>query len=237
MKRSLLLLLALAAPVARGAEMVAPPVMYAPNLWQGRQQAVVRVLDRIDSHVSTLTIPADGAGDYKTLHIAVHRCVDRPPTLASDAAMQVSITDNGNPDLKFDGWVMAREPSLATFRSALYNVSIVSCGGDAVAPNLAPLPQPAAPVVVSSTPSGAQDQPGDVNDNGPSAPAPGSGPMQLAPPADEGAAPAARPASPAAPPSEESGPMQLTPPSDEPPVVQGPQGEHLPPPQPYSNRP
>lgn len=246
MKRIALSAICVTAPVAGpmpalGATMVAPPAMYPATMWQGRGQAVIRILDRMDSHVTMLTVPAGGETDYKTLHIAVHRCVDRPPTLASDAAIQVSIADNTDRNMHFDGWILAAEPALSVFPSPLYQVRVVSCAGDTVAPLVPPLPQPAVPQTVSATPSGADDQPGDTGDQPavpppvahgpmpltPDAPtgghtAPPAGPMQLAPPASD--APPAGSSSGA-----QSGPMPLTPPADAP--TQTP--EHLPPPQPF----
>lgn len=165
MKRIALSAICVTAPVAGpmpalGATMVAPPAMYPATMWQGRGQAVIRILDRMDSHVTMLTVPAGGETDYKTLHIAVHRCVDRPPTLASDAAIQVSIADNTDRNMHFDGWILAAEPALSVFPSPLYQVRVVSCAGDTVAPLVPPCrsrpcrrPFPPRPAVRTTNPA------------------------------------------------------------------------------------
>lgn len=211
-----LLALAAGGGGARAAEAVAPPVMYPATLWQGRGEAVVRVLDRMDSHVETLTVPVDGTGSYKTLHIAVHRCLDRPATLAADAAVSASVTDDTDPATKFDGWMLANEPALSVFASPLYQIRVVSCGGDQRDPGVPPLPPPqVATRIVAVQPGSAQDQPGDSGDLSGT-----PGMIQMAPATP--ASPASRaPAAPhpetAAPPASASdgpsgGPMELTPP-------------------------
>lgn len=213
-------------PAAYAAEALPPPVLYPAKLWQGRSVATVRVLNRIDSHVETLTIPVDGAGSYKSLHIQLHRCLDRPPTLAPDSAVFITITDDTDADHPFDGWMMANEPALSAFSSPLYQVRLLSCTGDPREPSLPPLPAQQAVQAVSTQPTGADDTLGDPSGltgsagviemapsgGGANTPPPsggasgggastGGGPMSLLPPA----APQ--------PPASQQGPMSLTPPS------------------------
>lgn len=130
---------------ARAADLVAPPVMYAPNLWQGKSVAVIRVLRRVDSHIEEMTIPVGQEGQYKTLHLHVEQCVEKPPTLPRDAAARLSIRDDTNPDFHFDGWIVQNAPALSTYTNPLYGVSVVRCEGNPVAPLLAPLPAPVKP--------------------------------------------------------------------------------------------
>ncbi|UYH51334.1 DUF2155 domain-containing protein [Candidatus Kirkpatrickella diaphorinae] len=130
---------------ARAADLVAPPVMYAPNLWQGKSVAVIRILRRVDSHIEEMTIPVGQEGQYKTLHLHVEQCVEKPPTLPRDAAARLSIRDDTNPDFHFDGWIVQNAPALSTYTNPLYGVSVVRCEGNPVAPLLAPLPAPVKP--------------------------------------------------------------------------------------------
>jgi len=215
------------------AEIVQPPAMYPADLWQGRTQALVRVMDRLDSHVELLTIPVDGAAVHKTLTIAVHRCVDRPQTLPGDAAVQATMTDSHPDTVPFDGWMVASLPSLSMLQSALYDVRVVGCAGDVVAPQVGPVPQPKvpeAPPVVQGADTGGPvpltpgDEQGRAQDLTP--PSAGqfqsgqaqSGPVPLTP---GGRQP-------------QEGTMDLTPPSAPPSTPAAPGGT-LPPPQPWQN--
>lgn len=235
---------------AMAATPVAGPVMYPAVTWQGRGAAVLRVLNRVDSHVELLTIPVDGEGRYGSLHIVLHRCVDRPPTLAADAAIQATMTDDSDPAVKFDGWMLAAEPSLAVLQSPLYQVGVVSCGGDVRAPVVGPLPTAPPPQISTNTPDAQQTVSGDGE-----ALTGEAGVIQLAPPSGAVQPLQAPPQSshrPASPPSDEtsSGPMMLAP-SAEPsgPTSGGPlplspsphtpdpaqNGARLPPPQPLQD--
>ncbi|MDR6183450.1 DUF2155 domain-containing protein [Asaia bogorensis] len=149
---------------ALAAEAVAPPVMYPAGLWQGRGEAVIRVLNRTDSHIETMTIPVGGQAQYRSLHLGVTRCVERPETLPSNAAALITTSDDTDPGAHYTGWILAQEPSLGTYKSALYGISVVACSGPKADPTLAPLPQPVVPVLGANTPDSAQSQPGDLND-------------------------------------------------------------------------
>nr|WP_321984370.1 DUF2155 domain-containing protein [uncultured Lichenicoccus sp.] len=159
-------MLACLAPGARAAELVTPPTLYPPDTWQGRAQAVVRVLDKLDAHTETLTIAAGQAGTYKSLTITVQNCLVHPPGLPPDAAAAVAVQDR-HPDTKsFTGWMFAAEPFVDIFESPVYGVQLVACAGDEVAPVAPPLvaavPPPALPAAgqIGTDQSGA-DQPGE----------------------------------------------------------------------------
>lgn len=250
--------LALAAPslspLAYAAEAIAPPVMYPATLWQGRGEAIIRVLNRTDSHIETLTIPVGEQAQYRSLHLQVTRCVERPETLPRDAAALVTTSDETDPDARFTGWILAEEPSLNAYKSALYGLAVVACSGPKADPAVAPLPQPVVPVLSSATPEGVQNQPGDLDDpshaatprtlpgtaptgsSGNAAPAVG-GPTRLTPLGDPSGA--SRPmntmprqAMPSgATHDDQGGPTQLAPLSGGP--VSNSNGQALPPPQPY----
>lgn len=128
------------------ADLIAPPVMYAPHLWQGKTVAVIRVLRRVDSHIEEMSIPVGQGGQYKTLHLQVEQCVERPPTLPRDSAARLSIRDDTTPDFHFDGWIVQNAPALSTYTNPLYGVSVVRCEGGVTAPLLAPLSASETPV-------------------------------------------------------------------------------------------
>ncbi len=135
-----------AAPASRAAEYVPPPIMPVPNAWQGRSQAVVRVLDKLDAHIETLTLKAGETGSYKSLSVTVRSCMDRPDGLPRDAGAFLDVQDHRAADVTpFNGWTFSGDPSVGVFESPVYGVQLVTCQGDLVAPAAPPLPPPVPP--------------------------------------------------------------------------------------------
>ena len=157
--------------LAAGAAL-APPAVYPAETWQGKTIAVVRVLDKLDTHVEVLSVPVGGTAHYKNLEIGVARCLTRPPTLAPDAAAWLDLRDTHPDGVAFHGWMLAAEPGLGVFESPLYDVRMVRCEGQDTAPTPLPLAAPVVPVLPSGTPQAA---PGD-------APAPDGTQQLVAPP-------------------------------------------------------
>lgn len=156
----------IAAPEARAVGTpVAPPAVYGPGVWQGKATAVVRVLDRLDAHVEMISVPAGTTAHYKSLDITAGRCLERPATLSPDAAGWLELHDTHPDGATFKGWMLAAEPGLGVFESAVYDVRMVRCEGANVEPMAPALPVPAVPVLTPA-PAGA-DQP--------ASPAPASG--------------------------------------------------------------
>ncbi|WP_062500252.1 DUF2155 domain-containing protein [Gluconobacter oxydans] len=201
---------------ARAATGVAPPAMYPAATWQGQSQAVVRVLDRLDAHLELLTIPVGGSATYHGLSVGVEACVSRPQTLAADAGALLHLKDSSDPQRPpFDGWMLAQEPSVATYGSPLYDVRVVSCAGAPTAPQAGPLPVVKAPVLASAEvpveegDDAPASQPGSAS-GGPVPLAPDShNPIPLAPPS--GAAPSLAPAMPAQPSGQPLSPPEADP--------------------------
>ena len=155
-----LLLVPLPAGAVLAAEPITPPAMYPPDSWEGRSAAVVRVLDKLDAHVETLTIPAGQAASYKSLGVAVRSCLQHPPGLSPDSAAFLSVQDT-NAAPVFSGWMFSAEPFIAVFESPVYGVQLVSCGGVDVAP--------AAPPLLPPPPARAETDPGAPNAGAPDA--------------------------------------------------------------------
>lgn len=139
------------APAAQAAGTpLAPPAVYAPGVWQGKGTAVVRVLDRLDAHVEVMTLPTGTTAHYKSLDITAGRCLERPKTLSPDSAGWLELHDKHPDGATFKGWMLAAEPGLGVFESAVYDVRMVRCEGADVAPMAPPLPTPAVPVLAPS---------------------------------------------------------------------------------------
>lgn len=124
---------------------IAPPVAYPSNTWQGKGEAVLRVLDKLESQVEVLTIPINTIRRYKNLIITVGRCLQRPPTLPPDAAAWLDIQDTLHNGRVFHGWMLAAEPSLGILEDPLYDVQVIRCDGNDLPPILPPLPKPVVP--------------------------------------------------------------------------------------------
>ena len=139
---------------ARGAQYIQPPIMPVPNAWQGRSQAVVRVLDKLDAHIETLTLKAGETGNYKSLSVTVRSCMDHPDGLPRDSSAYLDIQDRRGEVQPFSGWSFVDEPSIGVFESPIYGVQLVTCEGDLVAPAAPPLPPPVPPppAMVLNTP-------------------------------------------------------------------------------------
>ena len=141
-----LLVLASGGVASAAGTSLAPPAVYPAGTWQGKGSAVVRVLDRLDAHVEVLSVPVGGAAvHYKNLDILARRCLQRPPTRAPDAAAWLEIQDTHPGGATFKGWMLAAEPGLGVLESSVYDVRMVKCDGDDMAPFLPALPKPVAP--------------------------------------------------------------------------------------------
>lgn len=103
-----------------------PPV----DTWYSQPKAVVRVLNKLESSVTTLTIPVGGNAQYKTLTIAVKNCVVRPTTASPDSAAFVTVTDSQLSTNPFSAWIFVAEPGASVFEHPLYNVSLSGCAGE-----------------------------------------------------------------------------------------------------------
>lgn len=151
--------LLMAGSVGRAAETLPPPAMYPAGTWQGKSVAVVRVLNRLDSAVGTVRVPVGGTTRYESLQIGVARCLASAPTLRTDAAAWMDVQDTRAEGPTFHGWMMEAEPALGVFESPLYDIRVMGCEGDDVAPLLPQLEHPPAPPMPGTRPEGEAGAP------------------------------------------------------------------------------
>jgi hypothetical protein len=130
---------------ARAGQYVQPPILPVADAWQGRSQAVLRVLDKLDAHIETLTLKAGDTGHYKSLAVTVRSCMDRPQGVPHDSAAFLDVQDQHGDTQPFSGWSFADEPAIGVFESPVYGLQLVACQGDLVAPAAPPLPAPVPP--------------------------------------------------------------------------------------------
>ncbi|MDI2112574.1 DUF2155 domain-containing protein [Commensalibacter nepenthis] len=100
------------------------------NIWYSQPKAKIRVLNKLESSATTLTIPVGGSVEYKTLSISVSKCIVRPENLSPDSAAFVTIKDSKLPMNPFNAWIFVAEPGVSVFEHPLYNVSIAGCAGE-----------------------------------------------------------------------------------------------------------
>lgn len=180
----------------QAAEYIPPPIMPVPNAWQGRSVAVVRVLDKLDAHIETLTLKAGETGTYKSLSVTVRSCMDRPDGMPADSGAFLDVQDRRSQVQAFSGWTFSGQPSIGVFESPVYGVQLVTCQGDLVAPLAPPLPQAAPepesllPGPVASTPSDSGGSSADTPATDTGGPAASDATPDNAPPAvDQPSAP------------------------------------------------
>ena len=123
---ALALLAALAAAQAR-AEPVDPPSISPPDTWLPRQSGTIRVLNKIDSTLSTLTLHTGETVHLQSLSITLAACDVRPPDLPADAAARLTVSDSRPDTPGFDGWILQNEPAANMLEHPVYDIQLASC--------------------------------------------------------------------------------------------------------------
>jgi hypothetical protein len=104
-----------------------PPDLSPPDSWQPRTKATLRVMNKIDSTVQTLSVPVGGSVDFESLTIRLSGCYVRPPDLPADAAAHLKITDSRPEQPGFDAWMLQNEPALNMLEHPVYDVQLAGC--------------------------------------------------------------------------------------------------------------
>jgi hypothetical protein len=125
MKRVVLLLFL--ATSAQAAEPVAPPTISPPDTWVPKADAILRVLNKIDSTVQEITIKPGEVVTVQSLSLSVSGCFVRPADLPADATAHLKIEDTRPGSPSFDGWILKNEPSLNMLEHPVYDVQLVGC--------------------------------------------------------------------------------------------------------------
>jgi hypothetical protein len=118
--------LALGVSAAHAGELK-PPDLSPPDAWQPRHTGTLRVMDKIDSTVQTVTIDVGGEAAFKSLTIKLLGCFVRPPDLPADATAHLEITDSREGQPGFSGWMLQKEPALNMLEHPVYDVQLAGC--------------------------------------------------------------------------------------------------------------
>ena len=117
----------LAVPVSARAETVDPPTISPPDSWVPRQAGTLRVLNKLDSTVTTLTLHLGETRTLQSLSITLKACAIRPQDLPQDATAQLTVVDSRQGAPGFDGWILANEPAAAMLEHPVYDIQLAGC--------------------------------------------------------------------------------------------------------------
>ena len=106
---------------------VKPPDMSPPDTWLPVQQGSIRIMNKIDSTVQTITLKVGETATYQSLSVTLSGCFVRPQDLPQDAAAHLRIQDHRPDAPGFDGWMLKREPSLNMLEHPVYDVQLAGC--------------------------------------------------------------------------------------------------------------
>ena len=116
-----------AVPVLARAETVDPPTISPPDSWVPRQAGTLRVLNKLDSTVTTLTLHLGETRTLQSLSITLKACAIRPQDLPQDATAQLTVVDSRQGAPGFDGWILANEPAAAMLEHPVYDIQLAGC--------------------------------------------------------------------------------------------------------------
>ena len=107
----------------------------AQDQWRHGQWVELQALDKITARISTLDAAVKKPFRFGSLHIMVHACTFRPPTMAPEhaALLEISTIDHlgqiGDTPI-FKGWMFASSPALNALEHPVYDVSVLACKKD-----------------------------------------------------------------------------------------------------------
>ena len=112
---------------AAHAEDLKKPDISPPDTWQPLQSGTLRVMNKIDSTVSAVTLKVGETTKFQSLQITLSGCFVRPPDLPADATAHVSIVDSRPDQPGFNGWILKNEPGLNMLEHPVYDVQLAGC--------------------------------------------------------------------------------------------------------------
>jgi hypothetical protein len=120
------LLLCLTVSVSAAAAETAKPLS-DPGTWLPRQSADIQVIDKMNAHVTAMTLQNGQQAENGTLTIALRNCVVRPPDLPQDSAAFLDVTDRRPDAPGFHGWMFSGEPAVSMLENPIYDLHVVGC--------------------------------------------------------------------------------------------------------------
>jgi hypothetical protein len=103
----------------------------SPSAWATPMQTVVlRGLDKITAHVSTLEAPVGQTVSFGALRITARACDKHPPEETPESAAFLEIVESRPgeaPRKLFSGWMFASSPALSALEHPIYDLSVLDC--------------------------------------------------------------------------------------------------------------
>jgi hypothetical protein len=109
------------------AETVTPPSLPPPDAWVPRQSGTLRVLNKLDSTVQSITLHVGETAKLQSLSITMQACEVRPQGLPEDATARVTVADSREGEPGFDGWILQKEPSVNMLEHPVYDIQLAGC--------------------------------------------------------------------------------------------------------------
>ena len=95
--------------------------------WVRMGHVTLLVLDTITGRSQQLSGSVGATLRFESLTITAKGCYARPPTMRADYTAWLDITDAHPGQKGFSGWLLAKEPAIASYDSLSYDVRLVSC--------------------------------------------------------------------------------------------------------------
>jgi hypothetical protein len=125
MKHLVALLLLLAAPAL--ADPVPAPTISPPDSWVPKQSGTLRVLNKLESTVQTVTLKVGQSQNLQSLSITLQACEVRPPDLPQDATAHLAVSNSQSDDPGFNGWILQNEPAVNMLQDPVYDIQLAGC--------------------------------------------------------------------------------------------------------------
>jgi hypothetical protein len=94
------------------------------------ETALLRALDKVTTRRTDLEIPVGETVTFGTLEIQIDYCRSRPPQEAPESFVLMTVTDKataGEPEVVFDGWMLASVPGLNPLEHPVYDLWAIGC--------------------------------------------------------------------------------------------------------------
>jgi hypothetical protein len=101
-----------------------------PVLANPMQLVILRTLDKITAHVSTIQAPVGQTVSFGALRITARACDKHPPeeTPESTAFLEiVEVRPGEAPRQLFSGWMFASSPALSAMENPIYDLWVLDC--------------------------------------------------------------------------------------------------------------
>lgn len=106
---------------------VAPPNISPPDAWVPAKAGTLRVLNKIDSTVHSITLQVGQTVMLQTLSITLAACDIRPPDLPADSTAHLKIVDSRPDQPSLDGWILHNEPAANIYEHPVYDIQLAGC--------------------------------------------------------------------------------------------------------------